>query len=202
MAQQYQPRLRPVIVKLADKGGQHLLDHELRIVLREIGAVAPVLPAPEEEYLDAGLSAGLMRGDHIGVLDAGDVDVLVALHQRESADAVADQRRRLEIERFGRPFHFNRETLLHVMAAALQEAMRLFEQQRVILAADPADARGAAPLDLEQQAGAGAVMKQAVAARAQQKRLLQGDQGAVDRAGGGERSEKRAGLVARAAEFR
>ena len=44
-------------------------------------------------------------------------------------------------------------------------------------------------------------MEQAVAARPQQKGLLQGDQGAVDRAGRGERSEKRARLVARAAEF-
>jgi len=33
------------------------------------------------------------------------MDVLMALHQRQGADAVADQRRRLEIEGFGGVFH-------------------------------------------------------------------------------------------------
>src|SRR5438094_565314 len=48
MAEQHQWRFRPVVVELADKGGQHLLYRELAVVAREIGAVAPVLAAAEE----------------------------------------------------------------------------------------------------------------------------------------------------------
>ena len=57
------------------------------------------------------------------------------------------------------------------------------------------DARRAASLDLVQQARAGPVGKDAVAARAQQKRLLQGHQGAVDRPRRGKRAEIVAALV-------
>ena len=71
-----------------------------------------------------------MRGDHVGVDDAGDVDVLMALHQRQGADAVADQRRRLEIERSGCDLHLAGEALLHVAAAAGQKGVRLLDQRR------------------------------------------------------------------------
>src|SRR5437763_5844810 len=87
------------------------------------------------------------------------------------------------------------------MAAAGKKRLRLVEQRGVVLAADMADARRAAPPDLEQQAGPRRVVEDAVAARAQQKRLLQGDQRAVDRAGRGERLEIGAVLVAGAAVF-
>ena len=116
---------------------------------RKIGAVAPVLAAAEKEHLDAGLPARLIGRDDVGVDDPGHVDVLVALHQRQGADAVADQRRRLEIERLGGVFHLAGETLLHVVAAAGQERLRLVEQCGVVLAPDMPDAGRAAPLDLE-----------------------------------------------------
>src|SRR5205823_155685 len=128
-------------------------------------------------------------------------DVLVTLHQRQGADAVADQRGGLEIQRLGRRVHFRRETLLDVVAASRQKELRLLDQAEVVLPSDAADAGGAAPLDLEQQAGAGSILEDAVAARTQQKRLLQRDQRAVDRAGRGERPEIRAGLVARPAKL-
>src|SRR5439155_19939838 len=103
---------------------------------------------------------------------------------------------------FGGALHLGREALLHIMAAPGEKALRLVEQRRVGLALDAADAGGAATLDLEQQAGPGAVGEYVVAARAQQKRLLQRDQRAVDRAGRGERAEISAALVARPAVFR
>ena len=121
MAEQDQRRFRPVVVELADKGGQHLLDRELAVMAREIGAVAPIVAAAEEEHLHAGMTAGLMRRDDVGVDDAGDVDVLMSLHQRQRADAVADQRRGLEIERLGGPVHLGRQALLDVAAAPGQE---------------------------------------------------------------------------------
>src|SRR6202011_5209657 len=60
MTEQYERRLSPVVVELADKRGQHFLDCELAVVAREIRAIAPVLAAAKEENLDAGLPSGLM----------------------------------------------------------------------------------------------------------------------------------------------
>src|SRR2546426_668041 len=50
MAQQEQARRRLIVVELADEGGEHLLDGQLAVMTGEIGAVAPILPAAEEEY--------------------------------------------------------------------------------------------------------------------------------------------------------
>jgi hypothetical protein len=184
---------------LADKGGQHLLDGELAIVARIKGPIPPVLPAAKEKDLDAGLAALLVGGDHVGIDEAGDVDVLVALHQRERADAVADHRRRLEIAGIGGGLHLAGEALQHGVALAGEKGARLFGQGGIAVAVDLPDAGRAAPLDLIEQARAGAVGEDAVAARAQQERLLQRDQRAVDRAGRGERAEIAAGPGLRAA---
>src|SRR5207249_9162988 len=107
--------------------------------------------------------------------------------------------RRLEIERLGGTLHLGREALLHIMAMPGEKSLRLIEQCGVGLAADVPDARRAAALDLIEQAGARAIGEQVVAARAQQKCLLQGDQRTIDRTSGGERPEISALLVARAA---
>src|SRR5882724_4909035 len=105
MAQQDQRRLWPVVVELADKSGQYVFDRQLPVMAREIAPVAPILPTAEEKYLHAGLSAGLVRRDHVGIDDAGNVDVLVSLHQRQRADTVAGHRRGFEIKRFGGALH-------------------------------------------------------------------------------------------------
>src|SRR5439155_26919026 len=91
MTEQNKRRLSAVVVELADKGGQHFLDRELAVVAREISSVAPVLAAAKEENLDAGLPACLIRRNDVGIDDPGDVDVLVALHQRQGADPISDQ---------------------------------------------------------------------------------------------------------------
>ena len=94
-------RDRLVVVELADEGGEHVLDAELPVVAREIGAVAPVLAAAEEEHLDRGVAAGLVRGDDIGIAQPFDIDVLPSLDLRQGADAVAQQGRALEFEPLG-----------------------------------------------------------------------------------------------------
>ncbi len=141
----------------------------------------------------------LIGGDQIGIDDPRHVNVLMALDHGQSADAVADQPRRLEVERRRRRLHLCREPPLHRTAAARQKGVRLLDQPGIVLAADAADAGRAAPLDLMQQARPGAVGEDAVAARAQEKGLLQRDQGAVDRAGRGERAEIAAARALRAA---
>ena len=169
---------------------------------REIRPIAPILPAAKEENLDAGLSAFLMGGDDVGIDHSGNMDVLVPLDERQRADSVTKQRRRLEIQRVRGPFHLGGEPLLNIVAPAGQKGVRLLDQRCVILAGDVTDARGAAPFDLVQQARANAGGKNAVAARPQQERLLQGHQSAIDRPGGGERTEIAAFLGSRAAVFR
>ena len=130
----------------------------------EIGPIAPILAPPEEEDLDASLSAGLMRSNHVRVDDPWDVDLLMSLDERQGSDAIPDQRRRFEIQNLGCGLHFAGQPLLYVVASAGQKNARLVDQRRVVLPADAAHARSAAPFDLMQQAGAGSSSENAVAA--------------------------------------
>src|SRR5260221_9800382 len=199
LAEQDQGRRRLVVVELADEGGEHLLDRQLPVVAGEIGTIAPILPTAEEEYLDRGLAAGLVGGDDVGVGDALHVDVLLTLDMGEGADAVADEGGGLEIERRRGRLHGLRERRLDVLAAPVQEVARLGDEAGIGLVVDAADARRAAALDLKEQAGPRAAGEHAVAARAQQKGALQGDQGAIDRTRRSEGAEIFARLVLRAA---
>ena len=113
----------------------------------------------------------------------------MALDQRQGPYPVADQRRSLEIQRFRSALHLHCQPLLHVVASAGKKNARLLDQCRIILPADAAHARSAAALDLVEQTRARADREDAVAARPQQKSLLQGHQGAIDRAGRGEWAE-------------
>src|SRR6185312_6601674 len=99
-----------------DKRSQHLLDRELAVVAWEIGSIAPIVTAAEEENLHAAMAASLVRRDDVRVGKTGNVDVLVALNQRQRADAVADQCRGLEVERPGGLVHLGRKPLLNVAA--------------------------------------------------------------------------------------
>src|SRR5690606_10656693 len=71
----------------------------------------------------------------------------------------------------------------------LQEARRVLDQRGIALRGDVADAGSRAALDLVEQAGPRPVREEAVRAGAEQERLLQLVQRAVDRAGGGEGAE-------------
>src|SRR5947207_4715108 len=172
MTEQNERRLCSVVVELADKRCQYFLDRKLAVVAREVGAVPPILATAKEEHLNAGLSARLMRGDHVGIDDPRDVDVLMPLDQRQGPDSIANQRRRFKIENFRCSLHFSSQSLLHVIAAAGQKNPCLVDQRRIVLATNATHAGRAAPLDLMQQARACANRENAVAAGPQQERLL------------------------------
>ena len=85
------------------------------------------------------------------------------------------------------------------MAAAGQEVVGLAHQLGIAGKIDLAGAGPRAAADLIEQAGPGAAFEEAVGAGANQERALQRRDGAVDRAGGGERPEISPGLRLRAA---
>ena len=95
-----------VVVELRQERVEHLDHFDAFVVLRKIRTVAPILSRAEEEHLDAGLSAFLMRGEKISLVDRVRIDTLIELDMRERANAIAQPRRLFEIERFGRKLHF------------------------------------------------------------------------------------------------
>ena len=187
VADQHQRRRWQVVIELGEEGAEHLFGRLLGAgVGQEIGPVAVVAPAAEEEDLHAGLPGHLVQRDHIGIADAIEVDAVAALHMRQAPDAVAEARRALEFELLRRRLHLGRETPLDARRAAGEILLRLPHQRGVVVLADPLHAGRGAALDLEQQAGAGPAVEDGVAAGPQQEDALQRGQGLVDRPGGGE----------------
>src|ERR1019366_9063291 len=113
VADQYLRRRRLVVVELGDEGGEHLRGFLVAGVGGEEGAVAVVAAAADEEHLDAGLAGGAPGGDHVGVAQAGRIDHVTALHERQAADSVADGGGALECQGGGGGFHLGRQFLLH-----------------------------------------------------------------------------------------
>ena len=130
------PRHRLVVVELRQKGVQHLGARKLRIGLREIGAVAPVLAGAEEEHLDAGNAALVVDREDVGFLDTGRIDALVALHMRKRRKPVAVDRGALEIEVLRRRVHRLGHMRLDVLALAGEEILRLLHQLGIAFIAD------------------------------------------------------------------
>src|SRR5271156_1592769 len=85
------------------------------------------------------------------------------------------------------------------MAAAGQELARLAHQLGITGKIDLARARAGAAADLIEQARPGAAFKERIGAGADQECALQRRDGAVDRAGGGKRTEIPSGPRLRAA---
>ncbi|CCC98265.1 protein of unknown function [Azospirillum baldaniorum] len=181
---------RLVLVELRDEGGQHLRSLGTLVVAGEIGAVAVVAPAAEEEHLHAGHSALRVGGDHVGVLDHPfDVDVLVRLHRGQRADTVAVAGGGLVVEILRRLGHLGDELRLDVPAFAGQEGARLIDLRLVLRRADPLHAGRGAALDLVLQAGPGARGEDRVGAVAQQEGALERGDRPVDRPRRGEGTE-------------
>ena len=179
-----------VVVELGDEALQHLLEPERAVGLGKVGAVAPVLPAPEEEHLDAGLAAFLMGREDVGLLDAVAVDRLIGRYVRECLQPVAKARGALELEPVGGLQHHPLQLGTHGLALAAQEFDGLVNEHGVVGLADLASARRRAALDLVQQTRPGAAVEHTIGAGAQQKRTLQRVDRAVDGAGRGERPEE------------
>ncbi|MEY9407157.1 hypothetical protein ABH989_001623 [Bradyrhizobium ottawaense] len=195
------PRRRLVVVELGEEGAEHLFGGVRLLRARKIGPVAPVLAGAEEEHLDAGEAALLMDGEHVGFLDGARIDALLRLDRRQSGEAVAVECGALELELTGRLLHLARKLLLHRMALAGQEVARLAHQGRIAGKVDLAGAGAGAAADLVEQAGPAAALEEGIRAGADQEGALQRRDGAVDRAGGGERTEIAPGPALRAAMF-
>src|SRR5262249_30083427 len=88
-----------------------------------------------------------------GLVEAGDVDRLMRLDVGQRADAVAQARGRLELERAAPGLHLRPQALLDLAAASGEELARLADELRVALGVDAADAGAGAALDLILQAG-------------------------------------------------
>ncbi len=130
-----------------------------------------------------------MDGEDVGFLHGLRIDALLRLDRRQCGEAVAVKRRGFERE-FGRGlFHLAGKLLLDEAAAAGKEVGGLVHQLGIAGKIDLAGAGPRTAPDLIEQAGPGAAFKKTVGAGAHQEGALQRGDGAVDRAGGGERPE-------------
>ena len=161
---QDQPRWRPVVVELRNKGGQDLFRRERTVRPGEVGAIAPVLPGAEEKHLDAGKSALLMNGEHIGLLDATRIDALMRLNGGERGEPVAVDGRALEIERRRSLFHFVGKLVFDPLAPSGEEIVGLTNQRRIIRKIDFLGAWRRTALDLIEQTRPRAAFKEGIAA--------------------------------------
>ena len=176
--EQYEARRRLVVVELGDDGGEHFGRRQRTVGPWEEGAVAPVLVVAEEEDLDAEMPGLLVDGEDVGFLNALRIDVLPRLHGRERGEPVAVARRLLEFELLRRFLHPGGQQLLHRRGAAGEEVASLAGERLVFGDRDLARAGAGAALDLEEQAGARAVLVERIRAGADQEGLLQRVDGA------------------------
>ena len=99
--EQDQPRRRLVVVELRHEGATRPPPATSTCRrLREIGAVAPVLPVAEEEHLDAELARLLVEGEDVRILDGLRVDALHALDRRRAPRAGRGSARRARTRDF------------------------------------------------------------------------------------------------------
>ena len=178
-----------VVIELAKKRRQHIGGGAVRIVAEEIGPVAVIRAAADEEGLDAGPLAASRHGDDVGILEVRHIDVLAGLDAAERADSVAPDRGCLEFQLVGGGMHALGIVPLDGCGFARQEAACLIQLRGVILAADKVDTRAAAPFDLILKAGAGARAENRIRAGPQHEGPRQVGHRAVDRAGRGEGAE-------------
>ena len=132
-AQQDAARRRLVAVELAHECRKKLRRVVMAATGREVGAVAEILPGAEEKHLYAGLPAVEMGGDHVGVADALHINVLMRLNAGQRPDAVAVNRRRLELQRVARGLHAFGKRLLDGLALAREEGARLRDGRLIVL---------------------------------------------------------------------
>ena len=108
---------------------------------REKRAVAPILPAPDEEGLDAHLPA--LGGDREDIRIAHILRVyrLAALNKGRCAQSVAQDRGGFKVQVFGSLGHLLFEVCLNLARFAREEILRLGHERGVVLLADPAYTR-------------------------------------------------------------
>ena len=181
-------RRRHLLVELEQHVGEHLVLVDLGGVAGPEGAVAPVLPAADEERLHSHLPALAGKREDVGVAHALCVDRLAALDRGGGAQPVAQHRGAFEVEIGGGGGHLHLDLLLHRARLAAEELLRLGDQLGIAFLVDAPHARRAAALDLVEQARPVAPGEEAVGAAPQQEQLLQRVDRHVDRPGAGERA--------------
>src|SRR3546814_2058304 len=102
-------------------------------------AMPPILPAADEEGLDA--DRAFLRGERedIRIAHAVGVDRLAALDEGERLEPIAQDRGKLAIHLVGRGFHLRTELGLYIGRLAREEGFRIVDQLGIIGLADPAD---------------------------------------------------------------
>src|SRR4029077_13049255 len=130
----------------------------------KIGAVAPILAGAEEEDLDTGESALLIDGEHVGLLDAVRIDPLMRLNRGKRGEAVAVNRRALEVERDRSLFHLIGKLVLDLLASPGQKVVRFAHQTRIIGKVDFLGAWSRTALDLIKKTRSRAAFKKWIAA--------------------------------------
>ena len=96
------PRRRHVLVELDEKARQNLGFRDVVGMRREEGAMAPVLPAADEEGLDRHRPALAGQREHVGIAEPFGVHRLAALDVGQRAQPVAIDRGQLVILPLGR----------------------------------------------------------------------------------------------------
>ncbi len=124
----------------------------------------PILPAADEEGLDAHRPALAGQREDVGVAEPLGMDGLAALDIGERAQAVAIDRGQLEIHRLRGVAHQRLQLLLDLGRLAAEEILRVADQLVIAGLVDPADAGGRAAADLVEQAGPRPVREKAVRA--------------------------------------
>ena len=131
----------------------------------EESAVPPVLPAANEEALDANLPALGREREDICISHTAGVDRLTTLDKGRRAQPVTQDRGSFEVQIFSRLGHLRFEIGLHFGRFSSEEILRLPRQLGIVSCANPAHTRGRATLDLVEQTWAIPSVKKAIRTR-------------------------------------
>ena len=171
-----------VVVELPEKGRQNGGGRRVGIVGQEVGPVAVIRSATDEEGLDAGPLAASCQRDDVGVFQIRNIDVLAGLNARQGTDAVSPDGRRFELQRVGGVVHACGVVALDLGRCPGQEAPRLIKLRGVVGLTDKPDTGAAASLDLILQARTRAGVEDGIGTGAQHEGPSKVRHRAVDRA--------------------
>ena len=160
-------------------------------VLHVAGKVRPVTQVPAAAHhgqVDAGFAAMQLDGQDVGVnvgVFATQLHRLLVHDFGERRNLVAQLGRQLKLKQAGMVLHFALELGDDLLRLAAQKTLGVSNILRIIFSADMAYAGRRAALDLVEQAGPGAVVKDRVFAVTQAKNFLKQQHGFFDRPGAG-----------------
>src|SRR5690606_11753837 len=157
--------------------------------LRPKGVVAPVLESAEEEDLDAELSAFVMNGEDVGLLDRPGRGIALRLDQGQGRETVPDEGSAVEIEVFGGLVHVGLQVAADRIGVNRPELAGVPDSCGLAFEEDFARGRAGPTLHLVLQARPCAGGVETVGPVAQQEGLLQAGNSAADGDGRSEGAE-------------